>query len=150
MRPNAMSRALVTTTAVLGLTAGGISGVSFAATAPLAPRSTASEITPLAVVNLGLTTAEAKKVQCFLDYLWDYDGDIDGALGTQSWKAMQRYLVGWGYEGAIDGIVGPGTVMALQQSLRRPWGYGGKIDGIAGAETKAAFKRFAENTGVRC
>ncbi|MFE4174341.1 peptidoglycan-binding domain-containing protein [Streptomyces sp. NPDC056909] len=152
MRPNAMSRALVTATAVLGLTAGGLGGVSFAATVPIArqQQSTASEIAPLAVVNLGLTTTEAKKVQCFLEYGWDYNGAIDGALGTESWKAMQRYLTRWGYEGEIDGIVGPGTVMALQRVLARAWDYTGPIDGIPGAGTKAAFKRFAETADVYC
>ncbi|MGW7557010.1 peptidoglycan-binding domain-containing protein, partial [Streptomyces rimosus] len=72
----------------------------------------------LAVNNLGLSVAEAKKVQ----------------------RWLKTY---WGYTGAIDGKVGSGTVKALQRLLKHSWGYTGQIDGEAGKGTKAAFRRFA-------
>jgi peptidoglycan hydrolase-like protein with peptidoglycan-binding domain len=153
MRPRVMTKTLLIATAVLGLTAGGVGGVGFAATAQSATvSSTASgtEVAPLAVVNLGLSVTQAKKVQCFLERHWEYDGLRDGLLGTESWQAMQRYLVRWGYEGRIDGVVGTGTVMALQRVLQRAWDYEGLIDGIPGDGTKAAFKRFAEDAWVYC
>jgi len=94
-------------------------------------------------VNVGLSAAQASNVQCFLQQFWGYPGPIDGDLGTNSWKAMQRLLkTHWGYTGAIDGVVGGGTVAALQRLLRF-WGYAGPIDGIIGDGTRAAFRNFA-------
>lgn len=102
------------------------------------------EVGPLATVNLGLSTQQAKNVQCWLRDFWDYNGAIDGQLGTNSWKAFQRNLkTFWGYTGPIDGVVGGGTVSALQRLLKAFWGYTGNIDGQAGPLTQAAFKRFA-------
>lgn len=144
MRPNVWTRTLVSVSAVVGLAAGSLAtaGTGFAAadTKPAA----GSEVSVLAVNNLGLTVAEAKKVQDWLKQYWGYTGAIDGQLGTNSWKAFQRCLKQyWGYTGEIDGIVGPNTIKALQRLLKDSWGYTGPIDGIAGAGTKAAFKRFA-------
>ncbi len=143
MRPNVWTRTLVSVSAVLGLAAGSLAtaGASFAAsdTKP----AVSSEVSVLAVNNLGLTAAEAKKVQGWLKQYWGYTGAIDGQLGTNSWKAFQRCLKQyWGYTGAIDGIVGSGTIKALQRLLQH-WGYNGAIDGIAGPGTRAAFKNFA-------
>ncbi|MGC9541701.1 peptidoglycan-binding domain-containing protein [Streptomyces sp. UG1] len=144
MRANALTRTVVSLTAVIGLAAGSLAtaGASFAAqdTKPAA----SSEVTILAVNNLGLTNAEAKKVQRVLKQHWGYRGSIDGLLGTNSWKAMQKWLTNWGYpSNQIDGIVGPNTIKALQKWLKARYGYNGAIDGIAGSKTKAAFKRMA-------
>ncbi|MET8772999.1 peptidoglycan-binding protein [Streptomyces sp. NPDC004658] len=99
---------------------------------------------PQAVNNLGLSAAQAKKVQRWLKTYWSYRDSIDGKLGTNSWKAFQRCLKKyWGYTGPIDGVVGKGTIKALQRLLKDSYGYRGPIDGIAGSGTKAAFKRFA-------
>jgi lysozyme family protein len=109
-----------------------------------------SKVGTLAVVNLGLSTRQAMNVQCWLEH-WDYNGAIDGLLGTNSWKAFQRYLeVARGYDGDIDGVVGPKTIQALQRLLASAWGYEGRIDGIAGDQTKDAFKRFANDQAVYC
>jgi hypothetical protein len=98
-------------------------------------------------VNVGLSVAQASNVQCWLQQFWGYPGPIDGDLGTNSWKAMQRFLrTHWGYTGAIDGVVGGGTVAALQRFLR-VWGYTGPIDGIIGNGTRAAFRNFANAFG---
>jgi lysozyme family protein len=149
MRRNSLAKALATAVAVAALTTVGASGAAYAVPAPRVAAPQAAT----AVVNLGLTTTQAKHVQCFLAYGWDYNGAIDGALGTNSWKAMQRNLAAQSYadyNGDIDGIVGPQTVMALQRTLKRAWGYTGQIDGVAGAGTQAAFARYAETAKVYC
>ncbi|MEU6545978.1 peptidoglycan-binding domain-containing protein [Streptomyces sp. NPDC046859] len=145
MRPNVWTRTLVSVTAVVGLAAGSLAtaGTSFAA--PDTQPAVSADAGVLAVNNLGLSTAEAKKVQGWLKEYWGYTGAIDGELGTNSWKAFQRCLKEyWGYTGAIDGIVGSGTIKALQRLLQH-WGYTGAIDGIAGSGTRAAFKTFANS-----
>ena len=143
MRSNLLARSLVGATAVLALAGVGVvssAGTSFAANHQPAVTAT---VTPLATVNLGLSTGQAQNVQRWLAKYWGYTGGIDGQLGTNSWKAFQRNLqTYWGYTGAIDGVVGSGTVSALQRLLQN-WGYTGAIDGIAGSGTQAAFKNFA-------
>ncbi|MEV7997336.1 peptidoglycan-binding protein [Streptomyces sp. NPDC086077] len=149
MRHRALAKSLATAVVIAALTTVGASSAAYAVPAPplVAPQAAT------AVVNLGLTTTQAKHVQCFLAYGWEYNGAIDGALGTNSWKAMQRYLAAQDYSdynGAIDGVVGPQTVMALQRALKRAWGYTGPIDGVAGAGTQAAFARFSETAKAYC
>ncbi|MBQ0984211.1 peptidoglycan-binding protein [Streptomyces sp. F63] len=144
----ALARTLVSLTAVAGLAAGSLAGAGAAFAAPdssvqqVAPAEAAA---PLAVVNLGLNTTQAKGVQRWLRAYWGYTDSIDGQLGPNSWKAFQRHLKAHhGYTGPIDGIVGSGTIKALQRFLKNNgWGYTGAIDGIAGPGTKAAFKNFA-------
>ncbi|MGA5067160.1 peptidoglycan-binding domain-containing protein [Streptomyces exfoliatus] len=97
----------------------------------------------LATNNLGLSSTQAKQLQRWLALHYDYNDNIDGLLGTNSWKAMQRHLrAAWDYDDAIDGIAGPNTIKALQRSLRG-YGYNGPIDGIAGEGTRVAFAKFA-------
>ncbi|MEU3206924.1 peptidoglycan-binding domain-containing protein [Streptomyces cyaneofuscatus] len=121
-------------------------GTSFAATPDRqAPAVSAQQVAPLAVVNLGLSNAQAKEVQRWLARSWNYTGAIDGQLGTNSWKAFQRFLrPAANYNDSIDGVVGPSTVKALQRWLKAHYGYTGAIDGVAGPGTQAAFKRFAD------
>ncbi|MFI9461786.1 peptidoglycan-binding protein [Streptomyces xiamenensis] len=150
MRSKSMARTLVTATVICAVGAGGLVTAGTAVAAPSGKQqAVASEsVAPLAVVNLGLTSAEAQKVQRWLRTYFNYNGAIDGQLGTESWKAMQRFLRQQaGYTDAIDGIVGPNTIRALQYWLRQANGYTGAIDGIAGAGTQAAFKRFANGLG---
>ncbi|MEU9012750.1 peptidoglycan-binding protein [Streptomyces sp. NPDC048479] len=154
MRPKVLTRTLVSFTAVVGIAAGSLAsaGAGFAASAPTSKPAASSEaVVPLALVNLGLSTAQAKNVQCWLKANWGYTGALDGQLGTNSWKAFQRNLRAyWGYTGAIDGIVGSGTVKALQRLLKDSWGYTGAIDGDPGPGTQAAFKRFANACSGWC
>ncbi|WP_156723718.1 peptidoglycan-binding domain-containing protein [Streptomyces apocyni] len=143
-----LTRSLVSVVAAAGIAAGSLAaaGTSFAAPAQGTKAVANSEaVAPLAVNNLGLTKAEAKRVQDWLKKHHGYTGARDGLLGTNSWKAFQRGLKKhWGYNDAIDGIVGPNTIKALQRLLKYGgWDYTGPIDGIAGSGTKAAFKRFA-------
>jgi lysozyme family protein len=152
MRSNALARTLVTVTAAVGIAVGGMTGAGTGfAESPAAPDSVSTQdVTILAVNNLGLSSQQAKNVQCFLRTPpASYTGAIDGLLGTNSWKAMQRWLATyWDYNDAIDGIVGPNTIRALQRMLAFGWGYTDRIDGIAGPNTRAAFQRFANDASV--
>ncbi|MEU2509041.1 peptidoglycan-binding protein [Streptomyces sp. NPDC007863] len=150
MRPSVLTRSIVSATAVVALAVGTLAGAgtSFAASEPAArpaaqPAVNAEAFGVLATENLGLNSAQAKSLQRWLALHYDYDGSIDGLLGTNSWKAMQRHLAAtWDYDLAIDGIPGPNTIKALQRSLRG-YGYTGPIDGIAGPGTRSAFAVFA-------
>ncbi|MFE0686783.1 peptidoglycan-binding protein [Streptomyces xiamenensis] len=138
------TKALVTFTALAAIGGGGLVTAGTAVAAPASTPAAGSEsVTPLAVNNLGLSTAQAAKVQRSLSG-WGYTGPIDGLMGTETWKAMQRFLkANYGYNDAIDGIVGPNTIKGLQRWLKANWGYTGAIDGIAGSGTQAALKRYA-------
>ncbi|MBV2357744.1 peptidoglycan-binding protein [Streptomyces sp. J2-1] len=146
MRSNVMARTLVSTAAVIGLAAGGLATAGTSVAAPT-PHTKVQPASVLATNNLGLSTTQAKYVQCFMrDAPASYTGSIDGQLGTNSWKAMQRHLKAyWAYTDSIDGDPGPNTIRALQRMLAFGWGYKDKIDGDPGADTKAAFKRFAND-----
>ncbi|MFJ8634749.1 peptidoglycan-binding protein [Streptomyces sp. NPDC093568] len=149
----ALTKTLVSLTAAVGIAAGSLAGAgaAFADSAQgTKPSVSAEAAVPLAVNNLGLSSQQAKNTQCFLRTApASYTGAIDGLLGTNSWKAMQRWLREyWDYNDSIDGIVGPNTIKALQRMLKHAWGYTGAIDGIAGSGTKGAFQRFANDMSV--
>ncbi|MFE6041879.1 peptidoglycan-binding protein [Streptomyces sp. NPDC056452] len=150
MRPSLMTRSIVSATAVAGLAIGNLAGAgtSFAGSAPGAPPAVSAEgFGTLATNNLGLTSRQAKDVQLWLRWNHEYTGSIDGLLGTNSWKAMQRHLAeDWEYHDSIDGIPGTNTIKALQRMLR-DHGYDRPIDGIAGDATRAAFAKFADIHG---
>ncbi|MET9566262.1 MULTISPECIES: peptidoglycan-binding domain-containing protein [Streptomyces] len=144
----ALTKALVSATAAVGIAAGGLAtaGTAMAAPAPAQQQAVTGEIGTLAVNNLGLTTTQAKRWQCYLRD-WNFNpGTIDGQLGTNSWKAAQRFFNYYGYNGdvalVVDGDVGPATIRALQRFLNAR-GYGLDVDGIAGPKTKDAFADFA-------
>ncbi|MGW3730356.1 peptidoglycan-binding domain-containing protein [Streptomyces sp. NPDC000851] len=142
----ALTRILVSATTAVGIAAGSLALAATSAAASETPTKqvvSAEAYAPLATQNFGLSEDEAKGLQGWLKRVWGYEGEIDGKLGTNSWKAMQRLLKEHhGYNDAIDGIPGTNTVKALQRLLRH-YDYTGDIDGIAGPETRAAFKRFA-------
>ncbi|GAA2277966.1 hypothetical protein GCM10010145_58760 [Streptomyces ruber] len=142
MRP-AFTRTLVSATAVIGIAAGSLAGASagFAAPRPAAaPAVSSQDPTVLAVNNLGLSVSQAKRWQCFLRSYDFNPGTIDGQLGTNSWKAAQRFFNYYDlYVNralTVDGIVGPETIKALQNFL------GVATDGIAGPDTRTAFADF--------
>ncbi|MFC9734233.1 peptidoglycan-binding domain-containing protein [Streptomyces roseolus] len=146
MRSNKV-KALASTAVLLAITAGTLaaSGSAVAATPERRQTVVTGPASATEVVNLGLSTELAKRVQLVLADQWGYYGAIDGALGTQSWISMQRYLRVYGYSGALDGIVGTGTIKALQRALSAQSYYSGAIDGIAGPATRAAFAAFASD-----
>ncbi|KAA0941774.1 peptidoglycan-binding domain-containing protein [Streptomyces apricus] len=145
----ALMKAVVGTTAALGLAAGSLIGASagLAAAQPAVSsaggvQNVASPASALASNNLGLDTARAKNWQCWLRTLGFSPGAIDGDLGTNSWKAAQRMLNARNLgAGAVDGDPGYNTISALQRYLN--WfGYGLQVDGDPGPLTRAAFWDF--------
>ncbi|MER7405068.1 peptidoglycan-binding domain-containing protein [Streptomyces sp. NPDC000070] len=146
MRLSTWKRTFVSGVAVAGITFSALACAS--ATAAAAPTATtpavSTKIAPQATQNLGLSIRQAKGVQRHLKEFGYNPGTVDGYLGTDSWKAMQRALrdEGYGYTSAIDGIVGTNTIQALQRALKKNWDYAGPIDGIAGDGTRAAFARM--------
>ncbi|GAQ59336.1 peptidoglycan-binding domain-containing protein [Streptomyces acidiscabies] len=147
MRRLVLSKALVSAAAVVGLAAGGLATAAPSFAAPAAQERVvgAEAASTHAVVNFGLSRAQAKNVQRWLAEFWGYDDAVDGLLGAKSWKAYQRCLQNWGYTGPIDGIVGDGTIRALQTQLQSTSGYAGPVDGYVGPLTRAAFARFADD-----
>ncbi|WLW58229.1 peptidoglycan-binding domain-containing protein [Streptomyces sp. YU58] len=148
----ALTKVFVSVTAAVGIAAGGLATAGTAMAAPVSTQQQAAsaDVAPLAVVNLGLTTARAKHWQCYLrnvDAKYD-PGTIDGQLGTNSWKAAQRLFRDLGYyNDSIDGIVGPNTIKGLQRFLNWIDQYTGDnynlvVDGQAGPATKDAFWDF--------
>src|SRR3954470_8365131 len=143
---SSLARALVATSAIVGIAAGGLAGASasVAATQPVTkPAVSSQRVSPLAVNNLGLDTAHAKNWQSCLN-AWGFNaGTEDGQLGTNSWKAAQRMLNAWGYNaGTVDGIVGTNTIRALQNFLNAVGENAGTADGIAGPQTRSAFWNY--------
>lgn len=70
-----------------------------------------------------------------------YAGPLDGSLGTESWKAIQRNLTReYGYTGPIDGAPGVNTWKAFQRWASR-YGYLGPIDGVPGPKTWRAVAK---------
>ena len=149
----AVTRAVVSATAILTIAAGSLlgsgAGAGFAAAQPAtAEAPTASSGGGASVLlseNFGLTIPEGMSVQCFVRDRGFNPGAIDGVLGANSWRAWQGYLNRRGYNaGAVDGIPGPNTVRALQRFLVHDYHLDtGGIDGIAGTRTRAAWKTFA-------
>lgn len=149
----ALTKALVGVTTAVGVAAGGLAhaGAAVAAPAPTQQRTAGTEVTPLAVVNLGLSTAQAKDWQCQLRVLGYNTGTPDGRLGTSSWKAAQRYFNDLGFKaGTPDGVVGANTVMALQRFLNMNLKENLAVDGAPGARTKAAFAKYANLLSSVC
>ncbi|MGX1907296.1 hypothetical protein ACWIID_00270 [Streptomyces phaeochromogenes] len=149
-----LTRTLVSATAVAGILVGSLAGASssFAATGEAAKSAASAEaVSPLAVDNHGLSTGEARNVQCWLMDNWGYPGPLNGQLDTESWKAMQRFLqTNWGYPGPIDGVPGVSTDRALLTFLTADYGYSGPIDGIWGPRATVSFKRFAAWCAASC
>ncbi|GAA4030837.1 peptidoglycan-binding protein [Streptomyces sp. NBC_01352] len=144
MRPNVLTRTAISLTAVVGLAAGTVAAAGTSFAAPDAKPAVSSEVSVLAVNNLGLNTARAQRWQCWLRDTGYNPGTIDGQLGTNSWKAAQRKFNDLGLNaGTVDGVVGTNTIKALQRYLNI-FDYGLAVDGVAGPATKAAFWDFNE------
>lgn len=146
MRSNALTRTVVSLTAVVGLAAGTVAaaGTSFAASQQAAkPAVSTQDVSVLAVNNLGLNKERAENWQCWLHVRGYNPGTIDGQLGTKSWKAAQKMFNDEDYNaGQEDGKVGPKTIAALQRYLNDRGYNAGAEDGIAGPKTKRAFWDF--------
>jgi peptidoglycan hydrolase-like protein with peptidoglycan-binding domain len=149
-----LTKTLLGTLTAAALGFGTLAGATAATAAP-AQQAPAGTVTIQAVNNLGLNTAEGKSVQCYVRDavpVGKYNpGTIDGQLGTNSWKAWQRFLNDRGYNaGTVDGDVGPNTIRGLQRFLVAIGYDTGGIDGDAGPKTRAAWKAFANLGGGWC
>jgi peptidoglycan hydrolase-like protein with peptidoglycan-binding domain len=156
MSTRILRKTLVPTAVVVALAFGTLAGAAPGHAAPQ-PATTArssqpamaeGEVGAQAVVNLGLTIRKAKGVQTWLKRWHDeYDGPIDGELGTSSWMGIQKVLsisYSYDYGGAIDGIPGTGTKKALQRFLNYNGYNAGKVDGIWGSQSTNAWAAFAD------
>ncbi|WP_405900438.1 peptidoglycan-binding protein [Streptomyces sp. NBC_00727] len=145
-----LQRIATGTTAIFALAAGSLALAS-PSTAASPASGTATVTAAVAAAgynNLGLTSTQARGVQCFLNTSIYTNIAEDGHLGPASWKAMQSFLNrNWGQKLVVDGSPGPATIKGLQYFLKHGnWGYTGALDGIAGPGTKAAFARFGNAT----
>ncbi|MEU9508416.1 glycoside hydrolase family 25 protein [Micromonospora sp. NPDC048170] len=59
------------------------------------------------------------RAQNWLRITSGYTGPIDGAPGTNTWKAVQRLASGWGYTGPIDGAMGPNSWRGFARFLNQ-------------------------------
>ena len=68
-----------------------------------------------------------------------YTGPVDGVFGINTWKGVQKSLVGVGYTGPIDGIPGANTCRLVQVYAQRFGDYTGPVDSILGPNSWAGF-----------
>jgi len=68
-----------------------------------------------------------KELACQMQYLasrYDYTGPINGEMGVNSWKGIQRFLEErFNYDGPINGVPGTNTYKAMQRAgnALSPW-----------------------------
>ena len=82
-----------------------------------------------------------KRMQNWLRITAGYSGPIDGAPGTNTYKALQSAMRAYAYTGPIDGVMGTSSWKAVQR-LAAKWGYDGPIDGAMGANSWRGFAAF--------
>lgn len=73
--------------------------------------------------------------------LYNYTGPVDGALGTNSWKGVQRGLSAMGYSVSVTGTPDVSTYAAMQ-SVAAQYGYTGPVDGVMGPNSYRGFSKF--------
>ncbi|MET8522064.1 peptidoglycan-binding protein [Nocardioides sp. NBC_00163] len=144
-----ITRRMVGAVAAVGLAATGTFATASIANAEVGTGNTAAAVSAQATQNFGLSRTEAKVIQGKVlkkyGYMSKFPGEIDGYLGTNSWKAFQVYLKkDYGYAGKIDGDPGKNTIKALQRLLRAKVAPKLAVDGDAGPKTQAAFKTYAK------
>ncbi|MTE21569.1 hypothetical protein F0L17_21125 [Streptomyces sp. TRM43335] len=81
--------ALVTLAAAFAIGAGGLATAG--AAPPEKPAAGSGTVASLAVVNLGLTTTEAKRLQGWLKEHHGYTGAIDGIAGPETRRAFGNF-----------------------------------------------------------
>ena len=82
-----------------------------------------------------------KRFQLWAKLYGKYGGPLDGDLGIESWKGIQRNLAREnGYRGWVDGIPGKLTYAAIQRWAQN-YGYRGDVDGVPGRYTWRAVAK---------
>jgi peptidoglycan hydrolase-like protein with peptidoglycan-binding domain len=95
---------------------------------------------PMLPITGKLDKATCKAWQLILKRDWGYTGVIDGILGPNSNRAIQRSAQPFGYKGPVDGVLGTESRKAVQRRLKV------KDDGVWGTQTHTALQR-ALNAG---
>lgn len=83
-----------------------------------------------------------QRLQVFARIHGGYSGPIDGRLGTDSWKGVQKPMRNYGYTGPIDGKPGVNTYKAMQRLAQQKSTYRGPIDGTMGVNSWKAWGLF--------
>ncbi len=73
--------------------------------------------------------------------LYNYTGPVDGIMGSNSWKGVQRGLSAMGYSVSVSGTPDSDTYAAMQ-SVGAQYGYTGPVDGILGPNSYRGFSMF--------
>ena len=73
--------------------------------------------------------------------LYNYTGPVDGIMGPNSWKGVQRGLSAMGYTVSASGTPDADTYAAMQ-SVGAQHGYTGPVDGGMGPNSYRGFARF--------
>lgn len=82
-----------------------------------------------------------KRLQLWARIYGGYTGPLDGVMGVESWRGVQRNLAREsGYTGPIDGVPGGNTWKAVQRWATH-YGYSGPIDGAPGKNTWRAVAK---------
>lgn len=114
-----------------------------------ATAASANTVTPYCQsASVGSTTF-SQSMQCRLQEgpaaRWGYTGPVDGAMGVNSWKGVQRFVTAhYGYTGPIDGVPGTNTYKALQRwagDTSHGGTYTGPVDGVMGPNSWLGLDR---------
>ncbi|MFD4661411.1 peptidoglycan-binding protein [Kitasatospora sp. NPDC058444] len=92
---NGLVKTFIGAMALVGITGGSLamSGTALAATpARQQSLSISGSAAVTEVTNLGLSTAQAKKLQTLLQKHWGYTGAIDGVAGAGTQAAFARWV----------------------------------------------------------
>lgn len=73
--------------------------------------------------------------------LYNYTGSVDGVMGPNSWKGVQRGLTALGFSVDETGVPDFQTYAAMQ-SMALQYGYTGPVDGIMGPNSYRGFSRY--------
>lgn len=109
----------------------------------------ANPITSFCQSANGGSSSFTAQLQCRLQegpaQQYGYTGPIDGAMGVNSWKGLQRFLkANYGYLGPVDGVPGSNTYKALQRwaaDSSHGGTYTGPIDGVLGTNSWTGVDR---------
>jgi len=141
-------KASITAVAALGIS---LLGGMVAVPAQAAESSTSAVTAGCVVIQPGLDQAQASgqatcgfwyAVQAYEAFDFGYTGPLNGVMGPNSWKGVQRYLnaLGSGPAVAVDGVPGPNTYRAIQRMINSREGSPKvTVDGVFGPRTISAW-----------
>ncbi len=98
-------------------------------------------------LNLPAASVQAR-VQAALKTRGLYGGPVDGAMGTNGFKAIQTELQAVGYTGPIDGVIEGEGCRLIQTYAARFGGYTGPVDRVLGPNSWAGFAGALERGAI--